>query len=72
MPPLSLWKIYSLIIAVILLLHLKSVLWAISRIYNWFTISLGYMSDFPKGAQAAIAFGLIAFVLVFIDKTINK
>lgn len=72
MQPLSLWKIYSLIIAVILLLHLKSILGAVRQIYEWFTISLGFMSDFPEGAQAAIAFGLIAFVLVFIDKTFNK
>ncbi len=72
MPTLSLKKIFIAIAGIILLSHLKDITRAIQSIYLWFGESLDGIRNFDKGAQAAIAFYLIIFVIVLIFNGNNK
>lgn len=58
-------KIFAFIVIVILLVNLKS-------IHGWFATSLSGLNNFPEGAQTAIAFLSIIWVVVMIFKIVNK
>jgi hypothetical protein len=72
MPTLSLKKIFTAIIGVLILIHLKDFLRGVQPAYLWLCESLDGIRDFEDGAQAAIAFYLIMLVVVCIFKTVNK
>jgi len=72
MPKLSLTKIFTAIVGIIILLHLRGILEFIGSIYEWFAEGLQFMRDFPEGAQAAISYLTIILVIVIVFKTINK
>ena len=72
MAPLSLTKIFSAIIGIIALFHLKDILRAIQSIYSWFGESLEGFNDFSDGARTAIAMNLILLMVVVAFKIINK
>lgn len=72
MPTLSLKKIFLAIAGIMLLIHLKDILGAIQPAYSWFGESLARIRDFEEGAQAAIAFYSIIFVIILIFRWFNK
>jgi len=72
MPKLSLTKIFTAVVGIIMLLHLRGIFEFIGSVYEWFADSLTFMRDFPEGAQAAIAFCSILLAAVLIFKTVNK
>ncbi len=71
-PKLSLKKLALFIVGLIVLIHIKDVLRVFRQIFNWFSESLEFMKDFPKGAQAAIAFLTIILTVVIVYRAINK
>ncbi len=72
MPRLSLAKIFLCIVGVIALAHLKNILECIGLVYEWFAESLGFIRDFPEGAQAAIAMLTIIWIVTIVCKAIGK
>ncbi len=72
MPTLSLKKIFTAIIGILILIHLKDFLRAVQPAYLWLCESLSEFRYFPRGAQAAIAFNLILLIIVLIFKWLNK
>jgi len=72
MPPLSLKKIFTAIIGIIALFHLKDILRAIQSIYSWFGESMEGFNDFSDGARTTIAVYLLLLVVVVAFKIINK
>ena len=72
MPKLSIAKIFLCIAGVIALAHLKNILECIGLVYEWFAESLGYIRDFPEGAQAAIAMLTIIWIIMIVSKAISK
>jgi hypothetical protein len=72
MPTLSLKKIFTAIIGILILIHLKDFLRAVQPAYLWLCESLAEFRYFPRGAQAAIAFYTIILIIVLIFKWLNK
>jgi len=72
MPTLSLKKIFTAIIGILILIHLKDILRGVQPAYFWLCESLDGIRDFEDGAQAAIAFYLILLIIVLIFKWLNK
>jgi hypothetical protein len=72
MPQLSLKKILTAIVVIIILVHLGEILDNIEAIRHWFVDRLRFVDDFPDGAQAAIAFCSILLIVVIVFKTINR
>ena len=72
MPTLSLKKIFTAIIGILILIHLKDILRGVQPAYFWFCESLDGIRDFEDGAQVAIAFYLILLIIVLIFKWLNK
>jgi len=72
MPKLSLTKIFAVIIAIIVMLHLREIFEFIGTICEWFAESLRFLRHFPEGAQAAIAYLTIILVIVIVFKNINR
>ncbi len=69
---MSLKKIFSAIIGVMLLIHLKDILRALEPAYFWFCESLNGLRDFDEGAQVAIAGTTIILIVVLTLKAFNK
>lgn len=72
MQKLSLIKIFTFIIVVILLAYLKAISSFFGSICSWFAVALDGLNNFSKGAQTAIAFTSVLLVVVLIFKHINK
>jgi hypothetical protein len=72
MPTLSLKKIFTAIIGVMILIRLGDILRALQPAYFWLCESLSEFRYFPRGAQAAIAFYTIILIIVLIFKWLNK
>ena len=72
MPTLSLKKILTAIVGVIILIHLKDILRAVQPAYFWFCESLDGLRDFDEGAQAAIAVTTIILIVVLVLRAFNK
>jgi hypothetical protein len=68
MPPLSLKKIFIAILSVIALINLNKIHDAFAPVAEWFRDSLFGLYDFPRGAQTAIAFLSLVFLIVAIVK----
>ena len=64
MPTLSLKKIFIAIIGIVILAHLKEILYAFGSVYLWFSKGLGAINDFSEGAQAAISVAAIGVIIV--------
>lgn len=69
---MSLKKIFTAIIGVMLLIHLKDMLRALEPAYFWFCDSLDGLRDFDEGAQAAIAVTTIILIVVLTMRIFNK
>ena len=72
MPPLSLTKIFTAIIGIIALFHLKDILGSIQAIYYWFGENLEGFNDFSDGARTAIAMSLILLAVVVIFEVTKR
>lgn len=72
MRKLSFWKISPVIIIIVLLANVKAISTALQSVCSWFVESLGYMRNFPEGAQAAIAVAIIGLVIVVTLRVFNK
>ena len=72
MPTLSLRKIFTAIIGILILIHLGDILRAFQPVYIWLCESLAEFRNFPRGAQAAIAFYTIILIIILIFKWLNK
>ncbi len=72
MPPLSLKKIFTAIIGVLILIRLGDILRAVQPAYLWLCESLAELRYFSRGAQAAIAFNTILLIIILIFKWLNK
>ena len=71
MPPLSLNKIMTAIMFIVILWHLKSILHYLEPVFVWLSSSLQGLYDFPAGAQTAIAFLTLILIVVLIVKHHN-
>ena len=69
---MSLKKIFSAIIGVMFLIHLKDMLRALEPAYFWFCDSLAGLRDFDEGAQVAIAITSIILIVVLTLRIFNK
>lgn len=72
MPTLSLKKIFTAIIGILILVHLKDILRGVQPVYLWFCDSLDGLRDFEDGAQAAIAVATIILIVVLALRVFNK
>ena len=72
MPTLSLRKIFTAIIGILILIHLGDILRTLQPAYFWLCESLEGITYFSRGAQTAIAFNMILLVIVLIFRGINK
>lgn len=72
MQELSLKKICLFIVFVMALFHFNKIIELLAPIYWWFADSLGAMRNFPPGAQSAIAFLTIVWIVMIVFKSINK
>jgi hypothetical protein len=72
MPTLSLKKIFTAIIGIIVLLHLRDILRVFQSVYAWLGESLEGLNSFSEGAQTAIAFCLILLAVVLTLRIFNK
>jgi len=68
MPPLSLKQIFLAILGILALIHRTEIFEALEPIGWWFRDSLFGLYDFPRGAQTAIAFLSLVFLVVAIVK----
>lgn len=69
---MSLKKIFTAIIGVMFLIHLKDILRGLQPAYFWLCDSLNEMRDFEEGAQAAIAVTTIVLIVVLALRVFNK
>lgn len=69
---LSLKKIFTAIIGVLILIHLKDILRAVQPAYLWFCESLDGLNEFESGAQAAIAVMVIVLIAVLALRVFAK
>jgi hypothetical protein len=72
MRKLSLTKILTFIVIVMMLGNLSSVLKVFGVMIGWFGKSLDGLNQFPEGAQTAIAYLSILLVAVMIYKAITN
>ena len=72
MRKLSLTKILTFIVIVMMLGNLSSVLKVFGIMIGWFGKSLDGLNQFPEGAQTAIAYLSILLVAVMIYKAITN
>lgn len=72
MPTLSLKKIFTAIVGVLILIHLKDILRAFQPAYLWLCESLDKLRDFEDGAQAAIAVTTIILMVVLALRAFDK
>mgnify|MGYP007030179222 CR=1 FL=1 len=72
MPPLSLKKIFLAVLGVLVLIHRRAMVNALEPFGVWFRDSLLGFSDFPKGAQSAIAFFSLVLIAVLISNYRQK
>ena len=72
MRKLSLTKILTFIVIVMMLGNLSSVLKIFGVMIGWFGKSLDGLNQFPEGAQTAIAYLSILLVAVMIYKAITN
>jgi hypothetical protein len=72
MRKLSLTKILTFIVIVVMLGNLSSVLKVFGVMIGWFGKSLDGLNQFPEGAQTAIAYLSILLVAVMIYKAITN
>jgi len=71
MQPLSLKKIFTAIVGIIALFHLKVILGVIQSLHLWFCENLEGMSDFSDGARTAIAVYVLLLIVVVMFKIAN-
>ena len=69
---MSLKKIFTAIIGVMFLVHLKDILRGLQPAYFWLCDSLDGLRDFEEGAQAAIAVTTIVLIVVLALRVFNK
>ena len=69
---MSLKKIFTAIIGILFLIHLKDILRALEPAYFWFCDSLNEIKYFEEGAQAAIAVTTIVLIVVLALRVFNK
>lgn len=69
---MSLKKIFTAIIGIMFLIHLKDILRGLQPAYHWLCDSLEGLRDFEDGAQAAIAVTTIILIVVLTLKVFNK
>lgn len=62
-------KLFLFIGSMVVLYYLKSIIDVFKNIYGWFAESLSFMRDFPEGAQAAIAFLTVIWLVMLVWKT---
>ena len=72
MPTLSLKKIFTAIVGVLILIHLKDILRAVQPAYFWLCESLDGINEFESGAQAAIAVAAIGVIVVVTLRVLKK
>ncbi len=72
MPTLSLKKIFTAIVGILFLIHLKDILRGLQPAYFWFCDSLYALRDFEEGAQVAIAITTIILIVVLALRVFNK
>ncbi len=72
MPTLSLKKIFTAIIGILILIHLGDILRAFQPAYLWLGESLGGINEFQSGAQAAIAVSVLLLVAILALRVFNK
>lgn len=71
-PHVSLGKIVTAIVGLIVLCNLKKIFQFIEPLFEWYQESLDGLYDFPRGAQTAIAFLSIVLVVVLVVKHFRK
>ncbi len=69
---MSLKKIFTAIIGVMFLIHLKDILRGLQPAYFWLCDSLHGLRDFEEGAQVAIAVTTIVLIVVLALRVFNK
>lgn len=72
MPTLSLKKIFTAIIGILILIHLGDILRALQPAYIWLCESLEGINEFQSGAQAAIAVCVLVLIVVLALRVFNK
>ena len=72
MPTLSLKKIFTAIIGVLLLIYLKNILMAFQPAYFWLCEALDGITEFEDGAQAAIAVAVMGLIVVIVLRGFGK
>ncbi len=72
MPTLSLKKIFTAIIGILILIHLGDILRAFQPAYFWLCESLGGINEFQSGAQATIAVFVLLLIVVLALRVFNK
>ncbi len=71
-PTISLGKIASAIIGIMILFNVKNILQWLEPVFEWFGDSLYGLYDFPQGMQTAIAFLTIVLIVVLFVKHFSK
>ncbi len=69
---MSLKKIFTAIVGILILIHLKDILRGVQPAYFWLCDSLHGLRDFDEGAQAAIAVTTITLIVVLTLRAFNK
>lgn len=72
MPTLSLKKIFTAIIGVLLLIYVKDILRAFQPAYFWLCEALNEINEFESGAQAAIAVAAMGLIVVIALRVFGK